>query len=231
MALFEIEAMTKAKFRDVVILGRKNREPGERSGCKIKARLELTHAALAYFDPALAAMLFAAAKATNGKRAQQPDLPDVEETPDLTHIGREVGRLPWGAVLTGYTLTIDHGTGGKRNLVVNDCTLHTWRFGLKDGGSMPTDCVIESANVARGMWDSLADLKLCDVLLTLTPPSIEDQQQQELDGADAGAAEPPAQSKAAAKRVAKKTATEEFIARNTKGGKKGAAGDDAAAAH
>ena len=120
---FELESFTKTKITDVVVLSQKNREPDANPGAALTFHIATSNDTLDYFDGALRSFLFQ--KNANSSTSNQQDLDGVEpvsDRPNLTGIGMHVGRLHWDLELTGYSLTIDYGIGGKSNLVL--------RFGL-----------------------------------------------------------------------------------------------------
>lgn len=170
MALFELESWAKAKLLDLIVLSQKNRAADEDPGAKLSVEITLTNDFLAYFDGALKSTLFC--KLPKGL-APQPELDGIEsasDKPNLTAIGQKVGALHWNQELTGYGLAIDYGTGGKRNIEIEDCTISNFRLHPKEGGTVLIKCDIESANVTETQFGKLAKLKSRDMQITLTPP-------------------------------------------------------------
>lgn len=181
MALFELESFAKAKLLDLIVLSQKNRQPDENPGAKLSVEITLTNDALAYFDGSLKSMLFC--KLPKGL-APQPELDGIEsasDKPNLTAIGQKVGALHWEQELTGYSLAIDQGLGGRRsNIEIEDCTLNNFRLHPKEGGSVLIKCDIESANVTETQFGKLAKLKSRDMQITLTPPEpVQDEIEEE----------------------------------------------------
>lgn len=203
---FELETFTKAKLTDVVVLSQKNRQPDENPGAKLSFELALGNDSLSYFDGHLKTTLFTknggAAKAGQGTLE---GVPVVSDMPNLTGIGQKVGTLHWDLELTGYTLEIDHGMGGKSNLEVKDCVLSNFRITPKEGGTVIVKFDAESPDVAENVFGKLATLKTREIEIALSAPT---PAQQSIDD------EP--KTKPAAKGKASKTdATDSFVAAHT----------------
>ena len=170
---FELESMTAAKLTDVVVLSSKNRMPDENPGAKLSVELSTANDALSAFDGFLKGFLFTR-NHQPGTEAQQ-DLDGVDpisDAPNLTAIGSRVGSLHWDLELTGYTLTIDHGLGGKSNMTVADCSVGNFRILPKEGGTVVIKFDVESADIPEKVFGKLATLKTREVKLTLTAPEV-----------------------------------------------------------
>lgn len=190
--MFELETMTPAKLVDVRVLSQKNRQPDDNPGVKLVVEMSLADSVLAGFDGSLKHFLFTAAPASGGKKpkGEQASLDGVEpvsDTPNLTGIGQHVGVLRWQQDLTGYSLAIDLGLGGRKsNLLIDDCTLSTWRMTPKQGGSVTLKFNLESQDASDAAWAKLAKLKSREVNLTLLAPVVS---QEVLDAARPSAAD------------------------------------------
>lgn len=172
--MFDIETPTKAKLQDVVVLSQKNRNPDDNPGAKLSFELALGNDSLALFDGALKSFLFEK-KANQSGQASLDGVDAVSDKPNLTSIGEKVGQLHWEIELTGYTLTIDAGIGGKSNLVIEDCMLDNFRLLPKEGGTVLVRFDLESGNVAEKAFGKLATLKTREMSILLAPPEIEGQ--------------------------------------------------------
>jgi hypothetical protein len=170
MALFELESWAKAKLLDLIVLSQKNRQPDEDPGAKLSVEITLTNDALAYFDGSLKSMLFCKLPKGLAPQAELDGIEAASDKPNLTAIGQKVGALHWEQELTGYGLVIDYGTGGKRNIEIEDCAISNFRLHPKEGGTVLIKCDIESANVTETQFGKLAKLKSRDMQITLTPP-------------------------------------------------------------
>lgn len=170
---FEIETMTKTKILDVEVLSQKNRQPDEEPGAKLQFSVKLSNEVLATFDGSLKSFFFTKnATTTSTKQASLEGVEVVSDMPNLSGIGSHVKAIKWDTELTGYRLEIDHGTGGKSNIVIDECVLAAFRIQPQEGGTVELKFNCESSNVSGAIWSKLAKLKSCDVDLTLTAPDV-----------------------------------------------------------
>jgi hypothetical protein len=169
--MFELTALTKAKLVDIDVLSKKNRPDNEDPGVQIKVEMQLPNAVLIEVDGRLRAMLFEPSKEAP-RQAGLDGVEPVSDMPDLTEIGNKVGWLKWGGDYTGYTVEIDFGLGGKRNLVLGDATMDRIRFAPKLGGTVLTKCVLESRDYPDGTFDRLAKLKSKEIQMRLRGPKV-----------------------------------------------------------
>lgn len=184
--MFHIETATKAKVLTVEVLSQKNRQPDEDPGVKMKLELQFSNDMLAHFDGFLKGALFTKGASSESARTAQLDgIPVVSDMPNLSKIGMKIGRFSWDEELTGYTLTIDRGLGGKSNLTVTDCILSDWKFTPKEGGTVIARVSIESSNVSAKDWGTFAKLKSRPVEILAEPPKPVDDAQLSIDGAGA----------------------------------------------
>lgn len=213
--MFELKTLTKAKLKDVVVLSQKNRQPDEAPGAKLNVQLQLNNDVLAMFDPALKAWLFTrSSDSTSAQQAQLDGIPASSDAPNLTSVGLKIGRFAWHQEFTGYELTIDHGMGGKSNLVIKDCMLSGWKFTPKEGGTAIADVAIESADVSEAQFGKLAKLKSRDLEILLLPPEEVQRRIEEGETQPARPSKPAAKAPVAAKKkpAAKpKDATQTFV--------------------
>ncbi len=180
--MFELLAPTKAKLLDVVVLSQKNRQPDENPGAKLNFEIALAADVLDAFDPKLRVMLFMKGSGSeSAKQAALDGIPAASDTPNLTGIGMKIGKFPWKQELSGYTLVIDHGMGGKKSdLEISDGMLSNWRFTPKEGGTFIAKMSYESANVTEAQFGRLAKMKSRDIEVKFLPP---EESQQQLPGA------------------------------------------------
>ena len=159
---------TKAKLLDIVVLSQKNRQPDQNPGAKLTLEMDLSSDILAHFDGALRSFLFVRQAGAQGEL-------ETLQTEKLTPAAGKIGTFKWGSQLSGYTLTIDYGTGGKSALKITDCVLGTWRMQAKDGGSVRVKVNAESPDVDERAWSKLARLKSRDITILLSPPEVAQQ--------------------------------------------------------
>lgn len=171
---FELETMTKTKITDVVVLSQKNREPDDNPGAALSFSMELPNHFLSYLDGSLKSFLYTKSAASSGGPKQQglEGVEQVSDMPNLTQAGTKLGKLHWNHDLTGYTLVIDHGMGGKSNLEIKDVQLSAFRIEPKEGGTVTLNLLAESQDVPEKTFGKLATLKNREVKITLAPPVV-----------------------------------------------------------
>lgn len=177
--MFSLPEMTKVKVLEVTVLSQKNRPAGANPGVRLNVQADLPNYILAAFDGALRTAMFtkseAAAESAKDKRQTLPGVEPISDLPDLTSIARHVRKVSWTEELTGYTTTIDHGLGGKSNLVLDDCKLDKWRFAAKQGGTVQAWWSIEVVDVPKLVLGELGMLKSREVPMTFREPEITQQ--------------------------------------------------------
>lgn len=176
MSLFELDTPTTAKLTDVIVLSDKGREPGTNPGAGLDFIVNTSNDILTMFDGTLRSMLYT--KNANSSAPQQQTLENVEpisDLPNLTEIGKKLGQFGWDLELTGYSLELDHGMGGKSNIVLEDCKLTNWRFKCKEGGSVEVKFRVESPDVNEKTHGKLALLKTMEFPILLAAPEVQPQ--------------------------------------------------------
>lgn len=174
---FELEAPTQAKLIDVIVLSDKDRAPETNPGAGLDFSMTVGNDVLTMFDGFLRGMLYT--KAANSSKPEQGTLDGVQpvsDMPNLTEIGKKLGRFSWDLELTGYTLTCDQGLGGpKSNITLGDCKLTNWSFKPKEGGSVEVKFRAESPDVSAKVHGDLALLKTREFPITLAAPQVQQQ--------------------------------------------------------
>lgn len=183
--MFALPEFTKVKVLDVTVLSQKNRPPGANPGVRLNLQADLPNYVLAAFEGSLRTALFtkAASSTLSDKDKRQP-LPGVEaisDLPNLTAIARHVRKLSWTEKLTGYTVEIDHGIGGKSNLQLADAALENFRFAAKEGGTVAAWWSVEVIDVPKLVMGELTMLKSREVPMRFDEPEV---RQKDLDGDD-----------------------------------------------
>lgn len=162
--MFELTT-TKAKLLDVVVLSRKNRQPDENPGAKLVLQFSMLPDLLVLFDGSLRSFLFE----SDATKAAQGILEGVDDAGQLTRAGSNLGTLKWKQDMTGYTLTIQWGTG-RKNIVLTDCALTQWRLTPKDGAVVvKVNC--DAPDVGTDEFGKLAKLKSCEIDMALEAPA------------------------------------------------------------
>jgi hypothetical protein len=171
---FELLESTAAKLHDVDVLSAKNRPPEANPGVSLAFSIELPNVALAMLDGFLRGALYTKAASTETPPQQALDgVEQVSDLPNLTVMGRKIGKFGWDLELTGYTLTFDHGLGGRSNLVIEDCKLDAFNVVPKEGGTIILSLKAEANDVDEMVFGKLATLKSRAVQILLTPPTVE----------------------------------------------------------
>lgn len=117
--------------------------------------------------------------------------------------------LRWGTDSTGLRLTIDHGLGGKSDLVMHDCIADKFVIEPMEGGSVAITFRVRTTNIAEELFGRLASLLGHDVPLTLVRQH--DAEDDADDADDDAQAQKPAPKKGG-KRKASEQIQEAFIA-------------------
>ena len=170
---FVLETLTKAKITDVVVLSQKNREPDANPGAALTFAMELSNNALSYFDGSLKSFLYTKSAASSAPAQQGLDgVEQISDMPNLTKGGIKMGKFHWNEDLSGYSLVIDHGMGGKSNLDIADAIVSNFRIEPKEGGTIQVGFLVESQDVPEKVFGKLATLKNREVQITLTAPEV-----------------------------------------------------------
>jgi hypothetical protein len=164
--MFELEEMTKVRLLDVRILATKDRAPDDPPGGQLLMQATLPAEVLAQFDGYLPAVLFRKLNSAGGKQGTLDGVEGLE----LTEIGAHVKRMKWAYEQTGCEIEIDHGTGGKRNIVLQDCRVHRVAVEPRQGGSALVQWTVDAPGLADATWARLPSLKATDIQMTLRGP-------------------------------------------------------------
>lgn len=176
---FELETATTAKLLEVSVLSDKDREPGTNPGSALDFQITTNNDVLVMLDGSLRTFLYTKNANTETPKGATPDmLPPPTDVPDLTDAAKHLGRFSWDQELTGYTLTCDHGLGGKSNIELDDCKVIVQSVHPKQGGSVVLKLRVEAPNVSEKTHGKLAMLKTLEVPITLMAPEV---QQQDLE--------------------------------------------------
>jgi hypothetical protein len=177
--MFALEKPTTIKLKKFDTLSSKDRDTSENVGLQvIFGGATLSADLLALLDGSLRSWLFekktAAVASSSGKKGEQKSLDGVE-TETLTVCGKKLGTLPWNEELTGYTVEIDPGLGGRSAIVLSDCKVYGIKFKLKDGGAWDvTRIIVDSPNVAAAVIGKVGTWKSQEVKIRLQPPAVHD---------------------------------------------------------
>lgn len=172
--LFELESPTPAKLTGVEVLSDKDRMPNTNPGASLNFTMTVPNTMLTMFDGMLRGALYTknANSSPAQKQAHLEGVEPVSDLPNLTDMGKKLGRFGWDLELTGYDLTLDHGTGGKSNITLEDCKLSNWSFKAKEGGSVEVKFRAECPDVSEKTHGKLALLKTMEIPILLTAPVV-----------------------------------------------------------
>lgn len=179
MPFFEIETATDARFADVVVLSQKNREPDDNPGAKLSLEVALGNAALAAFDGFLLGALFTKNANQSDAQGSLDGVAPISDRPNLTNLGRKLGRFRWDLELTGYTLHIEPGLGGRSAFELDSCVLDSFRLHAQEGGTVLVTFNLETPDVTEAVFGRLATLKTRSVPVQLHAPEPMDDEQPE----------------------------------------------------
>ena len=136
----------------------------------LKVTLTTNNRILDSFHPRLRQMLFCALAAEAQAGQGELQLP-VSDLPNVTFTKLEYP-IKWDLESTGYTCTVDHGLGGKSNIVLNLCTLKNFKFSPIEGGSCEVEFTISSAADIDGrIAGKLSVMQQSDITVTLLAPA------------------------------------------------------------
>ncbi len=171
--MFELTEKTKGKLIELIVLSQKNRKDTDKPGGKFTVEVTLSNHLLAYFDGHLKGAMYAAPQGGDSGQKSIETVTPVSDMPSLSNIGAKLGTVAWHQDFSGYNWVIDHGTGGKRNIDIDDCKLSGFKFTFKEGGTFVCKFDIESENVAEAQFGRMAMFKSRDIEFTLMPPEME----------------------------------------------------------
>jgi hypothetical protein len=141
----------------------------------IDVKLTASNDILSMFHGSLKSMFYGEA---NGASGEQPELEGVPPVSSLTRL-----LCPYLEPISikrehaGYELTIDHGTGGDRNIVMGQCEVNKFKVDLKEGGSVELKFRVQAAGLDEATLGKVGTLIGREVPLMLTAP---EEKQQEL---------------------------------------------------
>ena len=136
----------------------------------LKVTLTTNNLILDRFHPKLRSMLFCALAAEAKAEQGELELP-VSDLPNVTFTKLEYP-IKWDLEATGYTCTVDHGLGGKSNVMLNLCTLKNFKLSPIEGGSCEVEFTISSAaDIDERIAGKLSVMQQTDIAITLLAPA------------------------------------------------------------
>lgn len=165
--MFAIETTTKARLSSV-------NPRAERHGeelvpaVDLKFSIESSNDVLSEFHGALKSCLYFKSEASSG------ELDGVDPVSNLPNLRFPKLKMPlkWEEDLTGYTLTIDLGLGGKSNLELPSCAVNGFEIEPKEGGTVQVGFRVQAVRLSEKDIGKLATLVQHDLQIQLTPPDV-----------------------------------------------------------
>ena len=131
--------------------------------------LETSNQILDTFDQELLTALYKQPGQADGG---QSELVPVSDHPVL-RFPKMAQPVKWDAELSGYTLTIDYGTGGKSNIVLKTCEINGWQIECSEGGTVSIKFRVQCAdNLDERSMGKLGLLVQHDTQITLVAPEV-----------------------------------------------------------
>lgn len=165
--MFEIESLTTLKLTNV---SPRKEHHGESlvQAIDLSLRWETSNEALSEFDPWLRGSLYYSAAANDGQETVE-GVP--ESWPNLRSPKLKMP-LRWDWEGAGYTMRIDHGLGGKSDLVLLGCNLKKISFDCREGGTVFVDFMVQSnTDITEKIVGKLCALEGTEIDATLLAPN------------------------------------------------------------
>jgi hypothetical protein len=145
--------------------------------CDLKISIKVSNDVLSEFHPSLKGCLYTANESAQADLIQEPGhLPSLRFP--------QMGAIKWDKDFAGYTVVIPYGATGKDDIVLGDCTVDNFKFDCQDGGTVGVSFRV-IAHPEEGQMGRLCSMIQGEVEVTLTPPSADEQLQQDLTAASA----------------------------------------------
>lgn len=173
---FEIEEFTNAKLTNVNCRSEKRGPDDLTPAVDLDFTIDAPNTVLSSFDKHLLSAIYF--KSENGPVGGQGTLEGVEELAALPNLRfPNMGPLKWGKDLIGYTLTIDHGLGGKSEVVLVDCKVKDFKLQPKEGGTVEVKFRVQcSTSLNEKALGKLSLLVQHEVPIKLAAPELSDRQ-------------------------------------------------------
>lgn len=134
----------------------------------LSLRWETSNESLSIFDGHLLDALYFNREAANG----QDRIEGVPAVRPNLRSPKLVMPLKWEWDGTGYTMRIDHGLGGRSDLVLLGCKVSKVKFTLKEGGTVMVDFMVQcNTDVNEKIVGKLCGLEGTDLEASLLAPA------------------------------------------------------------
>lgn len=177
---FQFPNFTKAKIANVNARSEKHGPDNLVPAVDITVVMDQPNSILDAFHPDLLGLIYC--KREGGVDEGQTSLDGVDEVSDVPNLRFPFMGLPlvWSKELSGYTFTLDHGLGGKSELILTDCKVNNFRIEPKEGGTVEVKFRVQSStSLTEKTLGKLALLIQHEVPFKLVPPKAEAQQTME----------------------------------------------------
>lgn len=169
---FELKTPTSVKLNSVNVRSEKHGPDSLVPAVDLSFTLETSNNILEVFDEDLLKAIYKRASKADGG---QGDLAPVSDFPML-RFPKMAMPVKWETELSGYTLTIDYGTGGKSNIVLKTCQINGWQIECSEGGTVSIKFRVQcSDSLDERSLGKLGLLVQHDTQITLVAPEIKQE--------------------------------------------------------
>ena len=168
---FELLTMTPCKINGVNSRMEKHGKDDLVPAVDISISIDAPNAILEQLQPGLLEALYYCAE--EGNDDDQDELDGIDPVSHLPNLRFPRLAYPIGhdMELVGYTLTVDHGLGGKSNLVLGTCNVNKVRIDPKEGGTVALKFRVQcDSGLTEKLLGKLSLLIQHEVAITLEPP-------------------------------------------------------------
>ena len=169
--MFELDQKTKSKLASINLRSERHGDDLV-PAVDLKFTIDASNDILTSFDGHLKSSLYFKSAASSTSQGELDGVDPVSDQPNLRF--PKLGPLRWEDERTGYTLTIDHGMGGKSDLVLESCSVNNFSITPKEGGTVELSFRVQAIHVKEKEMGRLATLVQHDLEISLTAPDIEE---------------------------------------------------------
>lgn len=174
---FAISTLTNAKLTSINARSEKHGPDQLHPAIDISFTMDAPNSILSSFDEKLLQSLY-----HNSEAAAHDDGQDtIDGMEEISHLPNlrfpNLGPLKWAKDLSGYTVHIERGLGGKNDIELVDCKVNEFRIDPKEGGTVQVKFRVQtSTNLTEKIMGKLALLVQHEVPIMLTPPEVKETQ-------------------------------------------------------
>ena len=165
---FEIETVKSVRLSNVNPRMEKH-GPDSVPAVDMNFIFETTNDVLAYFDGFLLTALYTARTEAQSDQGEFDGLEPVSQLPNLRF--PKMAPIKWDWRGAGYTLELDYGLGGNRNIVLDTCEVCKFVIDCKEGGTVELKFQVQvTAGLTEQIIGKLSMLIGQEVGITLRAP-------------------------------------------------------------